>query len=53
MSSKLKNLKNTNSGATVNMASVVPNPKLISTNLGNTQFEKQKTLADKFVAKPL
>ena len=34
MSTKLKNLKDTNSGATVNMGSVVPNPKLIQNTLG-------------------
>lgn len=36
MSTKLKNLKTTDIGATVIMGSVVPNPKLVSTNIGNT-----------------
>ena len=38
LSTKLKQL---DAGSTVNMASVIPNPKLVSTQLENTQFNKQ------------
>ncbi len=33
LSTKLKNLKDTTTGATVNMGSVIPNPKLVSNTL--------------------
>ena len=40
MSTKLKNFKATDVGATVNMGSVIPNPKLVSTNIGGNTLTR-------------